>query len=148
MATNLGQCDKCRAANSYKAINCIECGARLPWADAIAAHPAAASGSAHPDLDFLNKPAQPVQSAAAPPNYPYQPQQSICERCGWVGQPQTYTPGSIAIEILLWLAFLLPGILYSCWRLISRTKACPTCKGVMLPLTTPRGQMLHKQFYN
>jgi hypothetical protein len=33
MPTQTGQCPKCRAVNAYSAANCIECGARLPWAD-------------------------------------------------------------------------------------------------------------------
>jgi ribosomal protein L40E len=33
MSTQTGQCPKCRALNAYTATNCIECGARLPWAD-------------------------------------------------------------------------------------------------------------------
>jgi hypothetical protein len=34
MAANVGQCPKCRMANSYSSVNCVECGVRLPWADA------------------------------------------------------------------------------------------------------------------
>lgn len=49
--TNLGTCPNCHQTNSYSAANCIDCGARLPWADAIqqasatAAPPAVAPGN-------------------------------------------------------------------------------------------------------
>ena len=41
-----GQCPTCRAVNSYAAITCIECGARLPWADAVQAAQHAAAQAA------------------------------------------------------------------------------------------------------
>lgn len=37
----------------------------------------------------------------------------ICPYCGTVGSPQTFTKGSFAWEVVLWLMFLLPGFFYS-----------------------------------
>ncbi|HEV2348917.1 MAG TPA: hypothetical protein VG028_03620 [Terriglobia bacterium] len=37
------------------------------------------------------------------------------------------TPGSFAIEIVLWLCFLFPGLIYSIWRLTARHETCPKC---------------------
>jgi len=50
-----------------------------------------------------------------------------CPRCGFDGYPKIVTPGSFAIEVVLWLFFLLPGLIYSIWRLSARHKACPKC---------------------
>jgi len=71
------------------------------------------------------------------------PKQYICATCHSMGTPKTATKGSLAIEVLLWLCFLLPGMLYSLWRLTSRHKACPKCGSAeMIPCDTPRGQQL------
>jgi tellurite resistance protein TehA-like permease len=65
----------------------------------------------------------------------------FCTNCGTVGRPVTVTKGSIALELLLWLCFLLPGILYSVWRLSSRYRACPSCRaGNMIPTDSPRAR--------
>ena len=52
---------------------------------------------------------------------------SFCTSCGHQGVAKTVTRGSIVIEILLWICFLVPGIIYSIWRLTSKHKACPKC---------------------
>ena len=47
------------------------------------------------------------------------------------------------MEVFCWLLFLLPGLIYSIWRLTSRYNACPKCKNAsMIPLDTPKGQEL------
>lgn len=62
----------------------------------------------------------------------------FCPNCGTIGAPKTITKGSILIEIVLWLAFLLPGLIYSIWRLSSRYQACPACKAPnMIPANSP-----------
>ncbi len=72
---------------------------------------------------------------------------SICESCGQNGWPKTITRGSILTELLLWCCCGLPGLFYSIWRLTTRTKACPKCFGKMIPISSPRGKQLAKQFY-
>lgn len=52
---------------------------------------------------------------------------SFCTSCGHQGPAKTVTRGSIFIEILLWICFLVPGIIYSIWRLTSKHKACSQC---------------------
>ena len=66
----------------------------------------------------------------------------ICKECGTVGNPTTITKGSIIIELFLWMLFLVPGVLYSLWRLTTRCKACPQCSGEMIPMNSPMGQKL------
>jgi len=67
----------------------------------------------------------------------------ICSNCGTVGSPKTITKGNIFIEIILWLCFLVPGIIYSIWRLTTRIEACASCGAEnMVPLNSPMGKKL------
>lgn len=65
----------------------------------------------------------------------------VCPNCGYVGKPKKKTKGSFWIEVILWLMFIVPGILYSVWRISSREKVCPKCGNPhMIPLDSPRGR--------
>ena len=67
----------------------------------------------------------------------------ICSTCKSQGSPVKVTKGSFIIELALWFLFILPGVLYSLWRLSSKYDACPQCRGAtMIPLNTPKGQEL------
>lgn len=71
----------------------------------------------------------------------------VCSNCGFQGRPKTFTKGNILMELVLWLCFIIPGLIYSLWRLTSRFKACPQCQTPnMIPMDTPRGQKLVKEF--
>jgi|ERR1035437_8235693 hypothetical protein len=71
----------------------------------------------------------------------------ICPACGTCGVPKTVTRGSMGIEILLWLCFIVPGIIYSLWRLSTRGEACPACGHAgMIPANSPNGKRLAQQF--
>lgn len=62
-----------------------------------------------------------------------------CTVCGFEGEPESRTPGSMAIEVVLWLCFLLPGLIYSIWRLNKRHAACAKCgSGLLIPCDSPR----------
>lgn len=70
----------------------------------------------------------------------------ICKSCGTAGDTKTVTRGSIFIEIVLWLCFLLPGLIYSIWRLTSKYEACPMCGSPsMVPVSSPIGLSLAAQ---
>lgn len=72
--------------------------------------------------------------------------ESVCTNCGFVGKPGKETKGSILIEIILWFFFILPGLIYSLWRLSTRKPVCPKCKQqTMIPTDTPKGQQLMSQ---
>ena len=43
----------------------------------------------------------------------------ICLRCRSVGTPRKVTAGSFGIELVLWLFLLIPGLVYSLWRMTS-----------------------------
>ena len=73
----------------------------------------------------------------------------ICTSCGTVGNPKRVVRGSILMEIALWLFFILPGLIYSVWRLTTKYNACPECKNAtMIPITSPLGQKLLSQQTN
>lgn len=63
----------------------------------------------------------------------------LCTSCGsQVSRQKTLTKGSVVIEIILWLMIILPGLLYSVWRLTSRQKVCPQClKPTLIPIDSP-----------
>lgn len=62
-----------------------------------------------------------------------------CPHCGSTGRPVRITKGSLLVEIIAWLCFLLPGLLYSLWRLSSRYEACRTCRQAgIIPVGSPK----------
>lgn len=65
----------------------------------------------------------------------------FCQNCETVAVPKRVTKGSFIIELFLWLMFLVPGLIYSLWRLTTRHDACPACGATnMLPLTSPKAR--------
>lgn len=71
------------------------------------------------------------------------PDPVVCKACGFHGEPDTVTKGSFAIEVVLWLCFLIPGLIYSFWRLSSRSENCPKCgSSEVIPIDSPLGQKL------
>ena len=69
--------------------------------------------------------------------------QLICSACGHVGGGQSKIKGNGFIELILWLCFLIPGIIYSIWRSSSRYKACPSCGSTnLIPIDSPVGKKL------
>ena len=67
----------------------------------------------------------------------------LCPNCLNQAKPKGKIKGSILIEIILWLCFIIPGLIYSIWRSGSRYKVCPACGETgMIPLDSPRAQQL------
>lgn len=56
----------------------------------------------------------------------------VCATCGHHGAAAVKTRGSFAIEVVLWLMFIVPGLVYSLWRLSTRGTACASCGGTTL----------------
>ena len=67
-----------------------------------------------------------------------------CPHCGTVDVPVRESRGSFGLEVVLWLCFLVPGIIYSVWRMNSYYDACRKCKrgapGLVAQLRTRSGQ--------
>ena len=62
-----------------------------------------------------------------------------CQNCGTVGRPKMVTRGSFLMEVLLWLLLIVPGFIYSLWRITTRAKVCPTCSApYMIPVDSPK----------
>lgn len=55
-----------------------------------------------------------------------------CVTCGTHAKARPITRGSLAIEIVLWFFFIVPGLIYSLWRLSTRKPACPACGATAL----------------
>jgi p-aminobenzoyl-glutamate transporter AbgT len=69
--------------------------------------------------------------------------QMICTRCGTIGWPKRYTPGSFGVELLLFLLFIIPGLIYGVWRLAARKWVCATCMAdALVPIDSPTGRAL------
>lgn len=68
----------------------------------------------------------------------------ICSNCGYKGVVKKKAKGSFGMEIVLWCLFLVPGLIYSFWRITNKAFFCPGCNTAdsMIPITTPRGQRL------
>lgn len=41
------------------------------------------------------------------------------------------------LEVVLWLCLLLPGVIYSLWRLSARRRVCAACGAHVVPSDTP-----------
>ncbi|WWQ13006.1 hypothetical protein PQ43W_60 [Ralstonia phage PQ43W] len=68
---------------------------------------------------------------------------AICKCCGKVARPRTETPGSLLIEIFLWCWFLVPGLIYTLWRMSKKHKVCRTCGSRdLVPRSSPIGRRL------
>lgn len=50
-----------------------------------------------------------------------------CPHCGYEGPGKKIVKGSFAVEVVLWLFMLLPGMLYTAWRLVTSYFGCPKC---------------------
>jgi len=98
-----------------------------------------------------NQVAPPMPSATAPPLASHRPMRSypagtlVCTQCGCTAT-ESHTKGSFMIEVLLWLIFCIPGVIYSIWRLTTRGQVCSSCKSDRLvSANSPSGQRLLSQ---
>lgn len=70
----------------------------------------------------------------------------VCTSCGYVGYPKKEKRGSILISIVLWIFFIVPGLIYSIWRFVSKYDVCPQCKSKnIIPADSPFGSKMIKE---
>jgi uncharacterized membrane protein YqaE (UPF0057 family) len=70
----------------------------------------------------------------------------VCTSCLYVGYPMQSGKGNIIIEIILYCCGILPGIVYTLWRISSKQKVCPQCKlPNIIPINSVRGKQLVDQ---
>lgn len=73
--------------------------------------------------------------------------QVICTVCGSAGGTRRVVRGSILIEIILWLCFIIPGLLYSLWRHTTTHNVCRSCGSHdIVPVRSPMGVRLANEF--
>jgi len=69
--------------------------------------------------------------------------QMVCTRCGTIGWPKRYTPGTFGMELLLFLFFIIPGLIYGIWRIAARKDVCAAClSDALVPIGSPAGRAL------
>lgn len=65
----------------------------------------------------------------------------ICATCGYIGGAKTAAKGSGCLELLLWCLFIVPGLIYSVWRITNKPKICPKCQSTtLIPEDSPKGK--------
>ena len=72
----------------------------------------------------------------------------ICKQCGTLNETGDALPGSGWIELILWLCYLIPGLIYSIWRRAKRNAACSACSSrELVQVGTPVGSRLLQQYH-
>ncbi|MFX1487416.1 MAG: hypothetical protein ACFFBS_10055 [Promethearchaeota archaeon] len=67
----------------------------------------------------------------------------ICPHCRHTGPLEINTKGKTSVEVILWLFFLVPGLVYSIWRRTGRYYGCPECGNPgMVPIGSHLGKHL------
>ena len=70
----------------------------------------------------------------------------VCTKCGSVDKTKSFTPGSILLEIVAWCLLIVPGVLYSFWRLSARKRVCAVCGSAeLVPADSPVGRRIHSE---
>lgn len=71
----------------------------------------------------------------------------VCTSCGYKGEPKNEMKGNFAIEIVLWFLMVIPGLIYTVWRMSNKQRICPSCgSNAMIPADSPKGiEMLNKK---
>ena len=69
----------------------------------------------------------------------------LCTKCGYQGKPKKKLAGNSGIELILYLCFFIPGLIYSSWRSSAATKGCPKCGEIMIPLDSLVAQKFIKE---
>jgi len=75
----------------------------------------------------------------------------FCCTCGFIAIPKNNgTRGSIWTELLLWCLFIVPGLIYSVWRLAGKPEiVCIKCgSNNLVPLDSPIAQKFDVDYRN
>ena len=51
----------------------------------------------------------------------------FCTYCGNKGYPILVARGHVFFEVILWVCYIVPGIIYSIWRRVRTKEVCPEC---------------------
>jgi hypothetical protein len=62
----------------------------------------------------------------------------LCLQCGTIGTSGRSIKGSAFTELLLWLTFIVPGVIYTIWRHSTEQQVCRKCgSGEVIPMDSP-----------
>ena len=74
----------------------------------------------------------------------------ICKQCGTLNDKENEgsLPGNGWIELVLWLCYIIPGLIYSIWRRSKKNMACSACSSKeLIQVGTPVGTQLARQYH-
>ncbi len=64
---------------------------------------------------------------------------TLCLRCHYIGTQKKELVGTFAMELFLWLLFIVPGFIYSIWRLTNKQSVCSKCGSLeVIPENSPK----------
>ena len=69
----------------------------------------------------------------------------ICMECSCQREPIWVKRGWLIIEIVMWLLYIIPGVIYSIWRRVRKQQVCPKCLSPGMVLTTSSRVMKVRQ---
>lgn len=76
------------------------------------------------------------------------PRTLICPSCGSLGRPMLRRRGSGGIELVLWVCLIVPGIIYSLWRMLSPMLVCADCEHhPLIKVGSPIGRQQFADLY-
>ena len=146
----------------YQAFKCTACGAQNaagPEASCgfcVSAAPASALSKevrTHRRSLFVD-PAPSYQAAPPPPvdeGIAVDGTGVVCRSCGrYAAIPGKRMPGNLALEVLLWFFYLIPGVIYTMWRRqdSNAVRYCTECDSQdLLPIFSPEGQLVFSRKY-
>ena len=65
----------------------------------------------------------------------------LCMTCDYLGEPKAIAKGTMGVELIRWLCFVISGLIYSVWRLSSRHECCPSRSQTgLIPRMSPMAQ--------
>jgi len=69
----------------------------------------------------------------------------VCMECSCQRDPIWVKRGWLIVEIVMWLLYILPGVIYSIWRRVRKQQVCPNCLNPTMVLTTSSRVMKARQ---
>lgn len=68
----------------------------------------------------------------------------LCQSCLSKVIPMSSLKGTWATELVLWIAMLIPGMIYTAWRHSGGKNVCPSCgeRGELIPWKSPKAKKI------
>lgn len=76
------------------------------------------------------------------------PRALLCPSCGALGRVTMKRSGHGGLELVLWLCFIVPGVVYSLWRLLTPIVICAECGAhPLIKVGSPKGRRQFAELY-